>query len=486
MSTSPDPTVETDHDEDRDPDSPGNARRDTGEIATDDPRPREPDTEPVAEPAEPGADPAEPDPRSRWERFIDRRATRRDPRWANAIPWDVTQASGFRTPTKTCPRGCSYEVARRELLTFTTWSGRVIVRVFFEFESSSCEKCGSPRIDRCPRCRAQIVAPVSERCEFCGLPQPWAPDRIAAARRTPPREWGPKAGDPAEWVYPRPDKTDEPESDGKSDFQGGEEGVARHEGDPPRRAEEQLAGPEKNEQADADKEGVARPDVNHQVQADADGATKPAEQQGSAAETDGGIPGNGDDAAEPTEPPVRQLLAIDEDVTNLAVDAIVSNDDVDGQMYTLIASAIKAVAGQQVEDLSIDHGRSKLGKAWFTNPGRLTRLKGIVHVASIDRRGKTNIGAIRECVKSALDVALAHDCHSIAVSAFGTEPATSRRDVITLDEWLDAVAPTIVDYLERLPEEQSLTVLIVLFEPVDFSRCVHRLRRAAGTELPTD
>ncbi len=329
----------------------------------------------------------EPDERGRWQRYLDERATRRDPRWPKGIPWSETHASGFRTPAKVCPRGCSHEVARRDLLTFTTWSGRVVARVFFDFESTNCQKCGSPRTDRCPRCKRKVVAPVTERCEFCGLPQPWAPARLEARRRTPPREWGPNAGDPARPIY-------------------------------------------------ADKK----------------------------------------------KNPKRQFLVIDDDITNIAVDAIVSNDDVDGQMYTVIASAIKEAAGQEVEDLSIEHGRSRPGQAWFTRPGRLNRLTGIIHVAAMDRRGETSIPVICDCVRSALDEAVKHDCASVAIGTFGIEPQNADREVIELGEWLDNVGPLVVEYLESLPKFKKLAVLIVLFEPEDFDGCVTRLLSACGTD----
>lgn len=326
------------------------------------------------------------DDRGPWRRFLDRRATRRDPRWPLALPWRDTHASGFRTPARMCPRGCSSEVARREILTFTTWSGRVELRVYFDYESSNCDVCGSPRIDRCPRCRAEILAPVTDRCEFCGLPQPWSPDRLTAQRRTPPREWGPGDGAPAQRIFPK--------SKGR---------------------------------------------------------------------------------------PRRQLLVVDDDITNLAVDAVVSNDDLNGHMYTVIASAIKAAAGQSVEDLSIDHGRTRTGKAWFTNPGRLNRLKGIIHVAAMDQRGATSIETIQACVRSALDLAVKHDCRSVALATFGIEPETEDREVVTLEQWLSRVVPVVVDYLKRLPETTDLLVLLVLFEPDNFAARVDQLRELCGT-----
>ena len=172
---------------------------------------------------------------------------------------------------------------------------------------------------------------------------------------------------------------------------------------------------------------------------------------------------------------------VDDDITNLAVDAVVSNDDLNGHMYTVIASAIKAAAGQSVEDLSIDHGRTRTGKAWFTNPGRLNRLKGIIHVAAMDQRGATSIETIQACVRSALDLAVKHDCRSVALATFGIEPETEDREVVTLEQWLSRVVPVVVDYLKRLPETTDLLVLLVLFEPDNFAARVDQLRELCGT-----
>jgi O-acetyl-ADP-ribose deacetylase (regulator of RNase III) len=241
--------------------------------------------------------------------------------------------------------------------------------------------------------------PVADRCEFCGLPQPWSPERLTSKRRTPPRRWDPepqdpsepKARDPAVRVYP----------------------------------------------------------VNKRK-------------------------------------PRRQLLVIDDDITNLAVQAIVSNDDVDGRMYTVVASTIRAAAGQQVEDLSIDHGRASLGEAWFTHAGRLSRLKGIIHVAAVNRRGKTKISVIRKCVKAALDKAVEQGCESVALATFGVERATADREVITPETWFNEVVPVIVKYLNKLPRSTRLAVLLVLFEPEDLDKSVKQVRHACTLDVSSE
>jgi hypothetical protein len=186
----------------------------------------------------------------------------RDPRWREAMEWRGTAAGGFHTPAKVCPRGCVHEVARRELVTRTSLWGHALVRVRFAFETETCPRCGSRLVDRCGRCGEMILAPVRDRCRFCGLPQSWSPERLATARRTRPRPWRQDdARDPAISICT--------------------------------------------------------------------------------------VPGRG------------ELLVIEGDVTTVAVDGVVSNDDVDGRMYSVIASTIT--------------GRSLSARRGTRTPGRYRR-----------------------------------------------------------------------------------------------------------------
>jgi predicted RNA-binding Zn-ribbon protein involved in translation (DUF1610 family) len=317
-------------------------------------------------------------------RFADRRAARKDARWNRALDWREVRAGGLKTPAQACPRGCSRQTARRELLTWTGWSGRTHSRVLFEFDTNNCPDCGSLLIDRCQRCEEPFAAPVGDRCEHCGLPQPWSPERLSSDKRLPLRRWMP---------------------------------------------------------GDADVHDAAR-------------VIYPAK-------------GN------------PQLLIIEDDVTNVAVEGIVSNDDVDGRMYTVIASAIKAAAGQQVADESIEHGRAALGDAWSTGAGALRKpLKRIVHVAAMDRRGDSSIDVVVKCVRSALRVARHDRLESLAIAAFGTSTGDSRRKVIDLDAWLSAVGPAIVKDLKESPGDPPLAVLLVLYRPDDFAGRVEQLEEA--------
>jgi O-acetyl-ADP-ribose deacetylase (regulator of RNase III) len=69
------------------------------------------------------------------------------------------------------------------------------MRVKFIFETENCPKCGVRLVSRCPRCAHEIFAPIFDRCQACGLPQPWAFERREAAERTSVRLWHPTQED---------------------------------------------------------------------------------------------------------------------------------------------------------------------------------------------------------------------------------------------------------------------------------------------------
>jgi O-acetyl-ADP-ribose deacetylase (regulator of RNase III)/RNase P subunit RPR2 len=131
----------------------------------------------------------------RWKRHLDRL------RWSNKLDdlnehrWDKAQdelqtATGEnRMRVQVCPRGCSRQLARRDIVTRTRLSGKADIRIKYSFETLSCGKCGTPYLRQCGRCASPIFAPVVDRCESCGLPHPWAVERRAAATRSQPRQW---------------------------------------------------------------------------------------------------------------------------------------------------------------------------------------------------------------------------------------------------------------------------------------------------------
>ncbi|HEU4739596.1 MAG TPA: macro domain-containing protein [Solirubrobacterales bacterium] len=309
----------------------------------------------------------------RWEALVD--AFRRW-RWQRVRPERLAELTNFRSPIQVCPRGCGHhEAARKDLITRTALWGRVEMQVVPVFETTNCPKCGTELKKKCARCKNEIFAPVVDRCQFCGRPQPWAAERRVAAERSNIRKWRP------------------------------------------------------------------------------------------------GSPGVHDEAKKLFEAEEgRDLWVIDGDITHLEVDAVLSNADVDGQMWAEGASAIRNAAGEEVEQRAQDEKPYKLGEAWVTGGGDMSPpLKGIVHVASMNRRGESDLEVIRKCLDSALDCAIDKEFRSIGIGAFGSGP-----NAIDLDSWLRAFAKTAVSYLAGTgspgTRHKPLSVVLVLFEPENFAR----------------
>ncbi|HET7486155.1 MAG TPA: macro domain-containing protein [Solirubrobacterales bacterium] len=301
-------------------------------------------------------------------------------RWGRAEPGLVNELTSYRIPIQVCPRGCGYsEPARQNLLARTSFWGRVETRVIATFETTNCPECGAQLTRECARCKNVTYAPVVERCQFCGLPQPWAAERRVAAERANIRKW--------------------------------------------RKGEE--------------------------------GAHDPALELFDTGRK-------------------RDLWVIEGDITRLNVDAVVSNVDVDGQMWAEVASTIRNAAGEEVERLAQDGRPYKLGEAWMTAAGEMApTLEGIIHVASMNRRGESSLDTVRECLSSAMDVATKEKWESVGIGPFGSGP-----NAIDREEWLQVFINTTVAYLAGEGEE-PLSVVLVLFEPQDFDEDYYFLLQAA-------
>ena len=332
-------------------------------------------------------------------RYRRRREARAERRIATQKELDQYELfHGFRTAVQVCPRGCGFhERARRDLIARTAWSGRAKVTATNSFETSNCPRDGAKLVSRCARCERPVLAPVVDRCQFCGVPQPWAQERRAGAERASLRLWRP-----------------EPDSTPKSE---------RRVHDP------------------AELLYSAEVEV-------ADGTKREAD-----------------------------VWVIDGDIVRLAVDSVISNDDVDGQMWSQSARSIKDAAGEGVERLAQEGKPFRLGHAWTTTAGELRQMKGIIHVASMSRYGKSSIETVRECLKAGFRLAAQKEYASVGVTAFGTAPAR-----IDMHEWFEVFAETAVDFLSdpATQEERpaSFAIVLVLLGPQKFPQDINRLRRA--------
>lgn len=335
-----------------------------------------------------------PHPIRRFRRWQNSRAEKRLTEMKRLSQYELVH--GYRTAVQVCPRGCGFhERARHDLFVRTGWSGKAKVSATTSFETTNCPRDGARLISRCARCERPVFAPVVGRCQFCGVPQPWAQERRAGAERASLRYW-------------RPEPDSLPESE--------------------RRVHD------------------------------------PAELLYTAADADPDDPMSKSDA-----------WVIDGDIVRLAVDAVISNDDVDGQMWSQSARSIKDAAGEGVERLAQEGKPFRLGHAWTTTAGDLQRMKGIIHVASMSRYGNSTIDTVRKCLNSAFELAVERQYTSIGLTAFGTGPAAIKRS-----EWFKVFAETTIEFLSDSQGQRpaGFSIVLVLLGPRKFERDTERLRQA--------
>jgi O-acetyl-ADP-ribose deacetylase (regulator of RNase III)/predicted RNA-binding Zn-ribbon protein involved in translation (DUF1610 family) len=167
------------------------------------------------------------------------------------------------------------------------------------------------------------------------------------------------------------------------------------------------------------------------------------------------------------------LWVIEGEIARLDVDAVVSNDDVEGQMWAQVARSIKVAAGPEVEQRAQDGRPYKLGQAWWTKPGDLV-MDGIIHVASMSRRGETSIEIVRECLTAALAIATKEKYTSIGIAAIGTGP-----EAIDPDVWNREFIDLMVRFLSNREgdvKQNFLSIVLVLFDQDEYAKTVEDLR----------
>jgi O-acetyl-ADP-ribose deacetylase (regulator of RNase III) len=169
------------------------------------------------------------------------------------------------------------------------------------------------------------------------------------------------------------------------------------------------------------------------------------------------------------------LWVIDGDITEFAVGAVISDDDVEGRMWSQVASAIKRAAAEDVEQRSMRDRPYRLGDAWETHSGGLEDVETIIHVALMDRLGNTDIDYVERCVRNALAIAAERRLTSVALATIGTSPHG-----VQPDQWFDRVARVAVEHLYR-PDGKAaeVAILVVLYQPRSFRDDFDRFDSAA-------
>jgi O-acetyl-ADP-ribose deacetylase (regulator of RNase III) len=169
------------------------------------------------------------------------------------------------------------------------------------------------------------------------------------------------------------------------------------------------------------------------------------------------------------------VWVIEGDISRIAVDAVVSNDDVDGQMWAQVSRAIKSAAGSDVERMAREEKPYELGQAWLTKAGTM-KLKGIIHVAAMGHHGEGSEEIVRKCLTNAFAIAEEAGYESLGVAAIGSGPAS-----VDPDRWLQIFADASIKHLRRDMKDKRdphLSIVLVLYEPSDFERTLWTLRKA--------
>jgi len=118
------------------------------------------------------------------------------------------------------------------------------------------------------------------------------------------------------------------------------------------------------------------------------------------------------------------LTALCADLTRVKVDAIVNAANEWLAHGGGLAAAIVAAGGEEIQDESdrwvAAHGPLSPGVAAVTGAGRLP-ARFVIHVAGPRfREGQENAGLLRLAVRTALDVAAAEGCRTVALPAIST------------------------------------------------------------------
>jgi O-acetyl-ADP-ribose deacetylase (regulator of RNase III) len=114
-----------------------------------------------------------------------------------------------------------------------------------------------------------------------------------------------------------------------------------------------------------------------------------------------------------------QLEAVEADITELEVDAIVNAANNALWMGAGVAGAIKRAGGAEIEREAVARGPIEIGDAVATTAGALP-AKHVVHGAVMGQDLQTNAGLIAKTTRRCLEVADELGASSVALPALGT------------------------------------------------------------------
>jgi len=115
-----------------------------------------------------------------------------------------------------------------------------------------------------------------------------------------------------------------------------------------------------------------------------------------------------------------KIKVLQEDITELDVDAIVNAANSYGYMGGGVAGAIKMVGGQEIELEAVSQAPILIGYAVITTAGKL-RCKYVIHAPTMEQPASlSDVGNIKEAVRAALECADENNLERIAIPGMGT------------------------------------------------------------------
>ena len=142
-------------------------------------------------------------------------------------------------------------------------------------------------------------------------------------------------------------------------------------------------------------------------------------------------------------------------IVNAAKPSLLGGGAVDG--------AIHRAAGPKLREECATLGGAKTGEAKITAAYDIKYAKHIIHtVGPVYKKGQDNAGLLASCYRNSLDLALEHDCRSVALPCISTGvygyPIMEAAEVAynTITEWSDR------------HEDASLTILICCYRKEEY------------------
>jgi O-acetyl-ADP-ribose deacetylase (regulator of RNase III) len=115
-----------------------------------------------------------------------------------------------------------------------------------------------------------------------------------------------------------------------------------------------------------------------------------------------------------------KIKIVQDDITELDVDAIVNAANSYGYMGGGVAGAIKGKGGEEIEMEAVSQAPILIGHAVITKAGKL-RCRHVIHAPTMEQPASlTDVGKIQEAVKAALECADENNIERIAIPGMGT------------------------------------------------------------------